>query len=97
VKRSVSVEVGGQKLNLKTDADEDYIRQIARLVNQKLNEARTGGRTIATQSLAILAAMSLADDLLQARQRDAAFRKEVKQRSRLILDLIETASKETKP
>ena len=93
MKRSVSVEVGGQRLNLKTDADEDYVKQLARLVNQKLNEARSGGRAVATQSLAILAAMSIADDLLQARQRDAAFRKEVKQRSRLLLDLLD---KETK-
>ena len=94
MKRSVSVEVGGQKLNLKTDADEEYIRALARLVNQKLNEAKSGGRAVATQSLAILAAMSIADDLLQARQREATFRKEVKQRSRLILELLD---KETKP
>jgi cell division protein ZapA len=93
VKRSVSVEVGGQRLNLKTDADEEYIKALAKLVNQKLNEAKSGSRTVATQSLAILAAMSIADDLLQARQRDAAFRKEVKQRSRLLLDLLD---KETK-
>jgi hypothetical protein len=37
--------------------------------------------------------MSIADDLLQARQRDATFRKEVKQRSRQLLDLLD---KETK-
>ncbi len=93
MKRSVSVEVGGQKLNLKTDADEEYVRALARLVNQKLNEAKSGSRAVATQSLAILAAMSIADDFLQARQRDAAFRKEVKQRSRQLLELLD---KETK-
>lgn len=93
MKRSVSVEVGGQRLNLKTDADEEYVRALAHLVNQKLADAKSGSRAVATQSLAILAAMSIADDLLQLRQRDAAFRKEVKQRSRLLLELLDQSTK----
>jgi cell division protein ZapA (FtsZ GTPase activity inhibitor) len=90
VKRAVTVEVSGQKFSLRTDADEAYVKSLARFVTEKIDEARggKGGRTVATQSLAILAAMNIADDLFQARKADRDLRKQVKEKSKTILELL---------
>jgi cell division protein ZapA len=93
MKRSVSVDVAGQKFILKTDADDDYVRSLARYVNDKIADAKASSRTVATQSLAILAALQITDELFQSRRRDADFRKKVKTRSQRILELLEREAK----
>jgi cell division protein ZapA len=89
MKRSVTVEVAGQKLTLKTDADEAYVKSLARFVTEKIDEARAATRTVSTQSLAILAAMNVADELYQARRGAADLRRRVREKSRTILEIIE--------
>jgi cell division protein ZapA len=88
-KRSVTVEVAGQKFSLKTDGDEAYIKSLAEFVSDKITEARASGRTFSTHALAILAAMNIADDLFQARTGVAAFKDRVRKKSRRILDLLD--------
>ena len=79
--RSVTVDVAGQKFTLKTDADEAYVRSLAQYVSDKIEGAKTGKRTFSTHALAILAAMSIADDLFTLRRR-------VGDKSRTILALL---------
>ena len=82
VKKSVTVDIAGQKFTLKTDADEAYVKSLARFVTGKMDEARRAAKTVATQSVAILAALHIADDLFQVRHK-------VKEKSRTILDLLD--------
>ena len=92
MKRSVVVEVAGQKLSLRTDADEDYIKSLAELVNEKIAEVKASSRTLSTHVLAALTALQIADELLQARRREADLRRRVREKSRRILDLLENAA-----
>ena len=92
MKRSVTVEIAGQKFTLKTDADEAYVRSLARFVTEKMDEAKKGTKGVATQSVALLAAMHIADDLFQTRKSAKDFRRRVKEKSRTILDLLEKGS-----
>jgi cell division protein ZapA len=91
VKRSVVVEVAGQKLSLRTDADEGYIQSLAGLVNEKMAEVKASSRTLSTHVLAILTALEIADDLEKARRREAELRRRVRDKSRRILELLESA------
>ena len=86
MKRSVTVDIAGQKFTLKTDADEAYVKSLARFVTRKMDEARRAAKTVATQSVAILAAMHIADDLFQ-------FRSKVKEKSRTLLDILSEKEK----
>jgi len=92
VKRSVTVDIAGQKLTLKTDADEGYVKSLARFVTDKIDEAKKGSKGMATQSVAILAAMHIADDLFQTRESERGFRRLIKEKSRSILALLEKES-----
>ena len=89
-KQSVTVEVAGQKFSLRTDADEGYVRSLARYVTDKLMEVKSGGsRTVSTYNLAILVAMNIADDLFQERESARTLKRRVRDKSRTILDLLE--------
>ncbi len=89
MKRSVTVSVANQRLSLKTDAKPKYIKELAAYVDDKLAEAKKSGRTVTTQSLALLAAMSIADELLQLREEHDALKRRVRERSKRILDYLD--------
>jgi len=78
----VTVEVAGQKLTLRTDAGEDYLHALAAFVNDKIAEVKTSTRTFSTHALAILAALNIADELFQARDRARKETDELKKRVR---------------
>ena len=93
MKRSLTVEVAGQKFTLKTDADEVYVKSLARFVSDKIDEAKKGARLVNTQSLAILAALNIADELLTMKRNEKDFRRRVREKSRTILDLLDKEAK----
>ncbi len=93
MKRSVTVEVAGQKFTLKTDGDEAYVKTLARLVTEKIDEAKQSARSVSTQSLVILAAMNIADELMQARRASAELKRKVRDKGRTILELLEKEAK----
>ena len=82
MKRSVTVEVAGQKLTLRTDAGEEYLHALAAFVNEKIAEVKTSTRTFSTHALAILAALNIADELFQARDQARKETDELKKRVR---------------
>ncbi len=89
MKRSVTVDVAGQKLQLRTDADEAYVASLAEYVNEKIGEVKASSRTYSTHVLAVLAALNIADDLFQIRRRESELRRQVREKSQRILELLE--------
>jgi cell division protein ZapA (FtsZ GTPase activity inhibitor) len=85
----VKVTLAGQKFAVRTDARPKYVRELAAFVDQKMEEARRSGKVVTTQALALLAAMSIADDLFQQREREENLRREVREKSRRILRYLE--------
>ena len=88
MKRSVTVSVANQRFQLKTDAKTAYVKQLASFVDDKIAEAKRSGKTVTTQSLALLAAMNIADELLQLRESHATLQREVRERSERILQYL---------
>jgi cell division protein ZapA len=89
VKRSVTVVVAGLKFQLKTEADEAYVAALARLVNERVDEAKLSARTAPTHQIALLAALNLADELLRTRREAKAFKAKVREKSRTLLGVLE--------
>ena len=92
-KRSVSVTIAGQRLPVRTDADEAYVRKLARFVDQRLEEAKGGSRPIQTQKLAILAALNIADELFRERTKLVELKAQVSQRAANMLAYLEKEEK----
>jgi cell division protein ZapA len=89
VSRPVKITLGGQKLSLRTDAKPRYIKELADYVNGKIDQARSSGKIATTQSLALLAAMTIADELFQAREDKDRLERQVRERTRRILRYLE--------
>mgnify|MGYP006187741615 CR=1 FL=1 len=68
-----TVEIAGEEYAIRSEASEDYTLECARLVNQAVSEIRSRGSLVEVHKAAILAAMALADQLLQARQQGAKY------------------------
>jgi cell division protein ZapA len=85
VKRSVTVTIAGQRLVVRTDGKARYVKELASFVTAKVEEIRASGKTVSTQSLALLAAMNIADDLFQLRDRHDGLKRRVRETSTRIL------------
>jgi cell division protein ZapA len=88
-KRPVVVTIGGQRYTVRSDADETYVRTLAGYVDERIAEMQQGARSVPTQKLAVLAAMNIADDLLQQRRAMTELRARIRDKSRAVLRLID--------
>ena len=91
--RSITtVEIAGEEYTIRSEASEDYTLECARLVNQTVSEVRSRASLVEVHKAAILAAMALADQLLQARRAHDELRAEIARTSaRLLADIEERA------
>jgi|SRR5437868_14815353 len=88
VKRSVTVQIAGQKYSLKTDDDDRLVRAIATYVDGKFREIQRVTRNPDTQAVAILTALQAAEDLFREREETAALKGRVRDKTRSLLDYL---------
>jgi cell division protein ZapA len=71
---SIEIYILGQKYTIKGDASEEYIRQLANYVTEKIKEVSDTAPTITPLKATILAAVNIADELhrLKSEQEDVA-------------------------
>src|SRR4030067_490389 len=88
--RLVEIKVFGQTYTVKTDAEEEHIQEIARYVNEKMEEVLKNTRSVSTLNVAILTALNIADDLLKEREKRMTLLREVEVKSRDLAEKIDT-------
>ncbi len=64
---NVSVQILGQNLVVASDADDDWVKAVARAVDERGREIRSRSRTITAVDVAILTALNFADELERLR------------------------------
>ncbi|MBI2987184.1 MAG: cell division protein ZapA [Deltaproteobacteria bacterium] len=62
MKKAVDVEIMGEKFTVRSDADESYVRKVAGYVDGKMQEVMKTTRPVAKSSVAMLAALNIADE-----------------------------------
>ncbi len=62
MKRAVEIEIMGERLTLRTDAEESHVRNVAGYVDKKMQEVQKTTRPSAKSSIAMLAALNIADE-----------------------------------
>lgn len=80
---AITVEIAGERYTLRTDADEEHARRCAAMVDARM-QAIGGEAGPVAKKTAIMAALSLADELLKLQ---TGFR----ERSRALAERIEAA------
>jgi cell division protein ZapA len=68
MRREIAIDVAGQALTIRSDEDEAYVRSLATFVDTKVRELSRGQPGINTLSLALTAALTIADELHKLRR-----------------------------
>jgi cell division protein ZapA len=89
MKRSITVQIAGQRYTLKSDADEDEVKALAAHVDSRIREIQKAVRGADTQSVAVLAALQVTEDLFKERAVAAALKKKVRDKSQALLTFLE--------
>jgi len=85
----VNVEIGGEEYAIRTLASEEYTQECAAHVDRKITEILSAGALIQAHKAGILAALAVADELLQARREADALRAEVDRLAGRLVSSIE--------
>ncbi len=91
-KRAVKLELLGRRFTVRSDDDDEYIQSLVGFVNDKLTEIREATGRIDADSIALLAALDIADALFRERREGKALRRQVKERSHRLLESLERVS-----
>jgi len=67
-KTSVTVRIAGEEHTIRASAEPDYTRRCAKLVDDRIHQIRVQAGLIEGHKAAILAALSIADELFQAQE-----------------------------
>ncbi len=89
MKRSVSVQIAGQRYSLRSDADDQTVKDLAVFVDGRIKDIQRQARTADTQSVAILVAMQIAEELFAEREARAALKQKVRDKSKSLLQFLE--------
>lgn len=88
-RHKVTVEIGGEKHVLRSDVPPEYTRAVAAHVDATLR-ALPGFATLEPHRAAILAALSITDELLRAREEIRFLRDEAERRTVAAAELLES-------
>ena len=87
--RLVEIKVFGQTYTVKTDAEEEYIMEVAKYVNEKMEEVLKKTKTVSTLNVAVLTALNIADDLIKEKEKRKALLREIETKSKDLVEKID--------
>ncbi len=87
--KSVTVEILGNEYVLRSEAGEERVRQVAELLNQRLEEVLAARNTSSTLAAAVLAALNITNELLQLRDQQEKLFQEIEAKTEKLLRMIE--------
>ena len=88
--RLVEIKVFGQAYTVKTDVEESHIQEVARYVNEKMDEVLKKTRSVSSLNVAILTALNLADDLLKEKEKRVALLRDIEVKSKDLAEKIDS-------
>ncbi len=91
---SVDVVIRGRSYLLKASDNSDYVRELARMLDERMAAVESGTKTVDTQRIAVLAALNLADDYCRLKEEYQARIEELEQERDRLLTLVEGALQE---
>jgi len=94
--KMITVNIYGQDYMLKSEGDSEYINKIAHIVQDKMKEIENTGLDSNSQQLkiAVLAAMNIADELLQSQDKKNKLITNIETKGNLFIEYIDDRIKE---
>ncbi len=92
MKKRYNINILGQELSVLSDADDEHVANVIRLVTEKMEEVLKSANNLKALDVAILAALNVAEDLLKLRGVNKELCDQLESRSEKLIQLIENAS-----
>lgn len=92
MKKRYNINILGQELSVLSDADDERVADVVRLVNEKIEEVLKSANNLKALDVAILVALNVAEELLKLREIDKDLCSQLQNRSETLIQLIENAS-----
>jgi cell division protein ZapA len=88
-KKSVKVRIFGEEYPIRSNEDPEYTTKVAEYVDSMMRHVSKGMKSVDAHTVAILAAMSITDELFRSRRGYISLNEELKNRTSRILSLID--------
>ena len=89
---TVSIEIRGKRLSIRTDHDPEYVRELSRYVDDKIKELQMMAPSAPFEKLLMLASLTLAEELFEAQSDLVDIKDNLNERTEAMLALIEEES-----
>jgi cell division protein ZapA len=87
-KNTVQVNIFGEDYTVRSEGEVEYIRDVARFVDRKMQEVVDKTANKSPARVAILAALSIADELFREREQGASGLTDLEKRANSIISLL---------
>lgn len=94
---SVTVRIAGEEHAIRANAEPDYTRRCAEIVDERIRRIKEQSGPLDTHRAAILAALSLTDELLQSRNDMEQYRRELTSRAKELARRLEDVAESEEP
>jgi cell division protein ZapA (FtsZ GTPase activity inhibitor) len=88
-KKSVRVRIFGEEFPIKSEAEPEYTKKVAEYVDSMMRNVNKGMKSTDARIVAVLAAMSITDELFRTRRGLTMLGDELKRKTKAIIDLID--------
>ncbi|MEN6623466.1 MAG: cell division protein ZapA [Smithella sp.] len=92
MKKNYKINILGQELSVLSDADEEHVLSVIRLVTEKVEEVSGLGSNLKTLDIAILTALNVAEELVKLRGVNKELCDQLESRSEKLIQLIDDAN-----
>ncbi len=66
--RVLEMDILGQRISIKSDEDEEYIRAVESYLNDKVLEVKSKSKAVSTLDLALLTALNVTGELIKTKE-----------------------------
>lgn len=91
----MKIEIYNQTYNVNADGNEEYLKELAAFVDQKMRSVAEATQTIDSVRVAVLAALNIADELFTVRKRQTDIEGPIRQRVEKCVAMVEKALEQT--
>ena len=91
MKRLIEVEIFGQTFIINSEDDDQYVRKLASFVDQRMRQITGSANVTVPLRVAIMAGLSIADELFKVSQEETDLRQETELISSGLLNSLEQA------
>jgi cell division protein ZapA (FtsZ GTPase activity inhibitor) len=92
LKKSYKINILGQELSVLSDADDEHVAGVIRIVTEKMEEVSKSANNLKALDVAILAALNVTEELLKLRGINEELCDQLENGSEKLIQLIENAS-----